>query len=399
VTRISTHGMHQNALTAMLRQQATLSQTQNQIATGKRVQTPADDPVAAVHIMELERALSENEQFGANANIAANRLTLEEQALSDAGALLQRVRELAIQANSGSVDASGRRMISTEVRARLGELVDLANRRDANGEYLFSGYSTLTQPFNTSGSNVAYAGDQGSRLLQIGPSQRVADSDSGFDVFMDVPQGNGTFVVDGAAGNTGDGVITPGSVTNRAAWVPDDYTLRFTTATNWEVVNSAAAVVATGTYTNPATISFNGVSVGLSGTPATGDSFSIARSRSEDLFATINSLVTALESPAGSGSSGAQFQIEIGRTLQQLDISDDHLLNIRAKVGTRLSALDSAESSRDELKVELQRMTSELRDLDYAEAITRMNQQLVGLQAAQATYTQISQLSLFDYLR
>jgi flagellar hook-associated protein 3 FlgL len=120
VTRISTHGMHQNALTAMLRQQATLSQTQNQIATGKRVQTPADDPVAAVHIMELERALSENEQFGANANIAANRLTLEEQALSDAGALLQRVRELAIQANSGSVDASGRRMISTEVRARLG---------------------------------------------------------------------------------------------------------------------------------------------------------------------------------------------------------------------------------------------------------------------------------------
>ena len=66
--RISTSAMHYNALTAMLSQQATLSKTQNQVATGRRVQTPADDPVAAVHILELERALKESEQFGRNAD-------------------------------------------------------------------------------------------------------------------------------------------------------------------------------------------------------------------------------------------------------------------------------------------------------------------------------------------
>jgi len=89
----------------------------------------------------------------------------------------------------------------------------------------------------------------------------------------------------------------------------------------------------------------------------------------------------------------------IDSLLGQLDAAQTHLLGVRAEVGTRLSALENAESSREDHKVELQRMTSELRDLDYAEAMTRMNQQLVGLQAAQASYAQIAQLSLFNYLR
>jgi flagellar hook-associated protein 3 FlgL len=89
----------------------------------------------------------------------------------------------------------------------------------------------------------------------------------------------------------------------------------------------------------------------------------------------------------------------MARSLEQLDQSSDHLLGIRAQIGARLSSLDNAESAREDQKVELQRMTSELRDLDYAEAITRMNQQLMGLQAAQASYSRIAQLSLFDYLR
>ena len=68
--------------------------------------------------------------------------------MADASSLLQRVRELTIQANSGVVDAASRASIATELKARSQELQDLANRRDANGEYLFSGFSTQTQPFS-----------------------------------------------------------------------------------------------------------------------------------------------------------------------------------------------------------------------------------------------------------
>ncbi|MBK6599806.1 MAG: hypothetical protein IPG25_18740 [Proteobacteria bacterium] len=73
-------------------------------------------------------------------------------------------------------------------------------------------------------------------------------------------------------------------------------------------------------------------------------------------------------------------------------------MQVRAKVGARLSALEATANARESLDLGLQADASALRDTDYAEAVTRLNQQYAGLQAAQAAYTRISQLSLFDYL-
>jgi flagellar hook-associated protein 3 FlgL len=398
--RISTSAMHYNALQNMLTQQATLSKTQNQIALGRRVNTPADDPVAAVHIMELERALQESVQFGTNADMATNRLTLEEQALQDVGTLLQGVSERAVQGNNDTVDANSRKMIATELRGRLGELMDIANRRDANGEYLFSGFSTSAQPFVRSGADVSYLGDQNSRQLQIGPNQKVSDSHSGFDVFVAVRAGNGVFTTDAASTNTGNAIVANGSVTNLAQWVPDDYTIHFLDAAGgYEILDGGGNQVTTGTYTANNPIAFNGVSINMTGMPALDDTFTVARSRSEDMFTTMNKLITALESNPTTDAQRAQFHTDMASAIQQLQQSGDHLLGVRAEVGTRLSALDNAANTREDRNVELKSMTSQLRDLDYAEAISRMNQQLMGLEAAQASYSRIAQLSLFDYLR
>jgi flagellar hook-associated protein 3 FlgL len=398
--RISTSAMHYTALQNMLSQQASLSKLQNQIALGKRVNTPADDPVASVHIMEMQRALQESEQYGANASMATNRLTLEEQALQDVGALLQAISERALQGKNDTIDANSRKMIATELRGQLNAMMDIANRRDANGEYLFSGFSTSAQPFVVSAGDVNYVGDQSSRQLQIGPNQKVADSHSGYEVFMGVAEGNGVFVTGGGATNTGTASIGSGSVNNRSQWVPDDYTIHFLDAVgNYEILDGTNAQIATGTYTQNSTISFNGVSVNMTGVPALDDTFTVSRSRSEDVFTTIDKLITSLESGPTTSAERAQFHTDMASAIQQLQQTGDHVLGVRAEVGTRLSTLDTAADSREDRKVELQRMTSELRDLDYAEAITHMNQQLMGLQAAQASYSRISQLSLFDYLR
>jgi len=398
--RISTAGIHHAALTALLSQQSVLSKTQTQIASGKRVQTPADDPVAAVHIMELQRALAESDQFDRNADMAKNRLTLEEQALADANTLLQRVHELTVQGNNASVDPASRKMLATEVRSRLKELVDIGNRRDANGEYLFSGYASTTQPFAQTGSTISYFGDQGARALQIGADQRVVDGHSGSAAFMAVTEGNGTFVTNASGGNAGTGVIAGGTMAEPNQWVPGDYTLRFTSANgDYEIVDGASTVVASGTYTANSTISFNGANINMTGMPAQNDSFSIARSRSEDIFTTLGNLAAVLESSTATQAERATFNSSMATALQQLDQASDHLLSVRAEVGTRLSSIDNAQEALADRKVELETTTSQLRDLDYAEAVSRMNQQLVGLQAAQASYSKIAQLSLFDYLR
>jgi flagellar hook-associated protein 3 FlgL len=395
--RLSTQSYYSRSVNAMLDQQVALSKIQNQVASGKRISSPADDPIAAVHIMELERSKQEYAQYDKNSSLARNRLSLEESAIADAGTVLQRVRELILQAsNTGTLTDEDRESIAVELQSRLEQMQDIGNRKDGNGEYLFSGFSTLTQPFaGASSGNVVYAGDQGARQLQIGPTQRVADSHSGFDLFMNIPAGNGTFYTQATATNTGTGSISVGSVANPTAWVPGDYTLTFTSATEYTISGDPTVH----TYTSGDAIDFNGARIVISGAPAAGDSFSVNQDRGEDVFTTIDRVVDILRQPGETPAATAQMTSTLERSLQQVDQASDHLLGVRGQVGARLSSLDTADSAREDVNIDIASALSDLQDLDYAEALARMNQQVVGLQAAQLSYSQISQLSLFNYLR
>lgn len=401
--RLSTQGFYTGSLAAMQLQSAELARLQNQVAIGRRVNSPADDPIAAVHILELERAQSESQQFAKNSTLIQNRLNLEESALADAGTILTRVRELTLQAsNIGTLSDSDRRSIATELASRRAELQDLANRQDGNGEYLFGGFSTLSQPFIGGGSaSVTFAGDQGTRVVQVSPTQRVPDSHSGFDVFVNIAEGNGVFATGASATNTGSGAIDVGTVVDRSSWVPDDYTLTFDTATTWQVTDSAtpANVVASGAYTSGSPIEFNGIRVEVTGEPAVGDTFAINESGSKDIFAALEDIIAALRQPAGTPARNAQLATILEGSLQQIDQTSDQMSRVRSEVGARLSTLDTTDNARESLDIDVASALSDLRDLDYAEALTKMNQRIVGLQAAQMSYSQISQLSLFNYLK
>jgi flagellar hook-associated protein 3 FlgL len=397
--RVSTAGMHAMAVRAMLRQQSELANTQQQIATGKRVRTAADDPVAAVQLQELARLQSQHEQFDKNSIAAADRLQLEEQSLVDATSLLQRVRDLALQANSAALTETDRQYIVTEIRSRLSELQGIANRRDTNGDYLFAGYSAKSQPFLRSSTGaVQYAGDIGTRDVQIDAAVAVRDADNGQHVFVDIPAGNGTFTTAAAAGNTGSGVIDTGTVMQPASWVPDQYQLTFTSAAAWQVTDSASTVVAAGTYTSGSAIAFRGVQVMVTGAVASGDSFAINQAGTQDVFGAMDALITAVSMSVNGDAARARSATALGGSLQQIDQTLDHLLGVRAEVGARLSLLDDVQSTRDSRLTDIATSISQLRDLDYAAAVSKMNQQYVGLQAAQQSYSAIARLSLFDYL-
>ncbi len=397
--RISTSMIHGNAVSALMKRQTELSKTQTEVASGLRVQKPSDDPVGAVKILQLEQTKSANTQFGTNISSVTSRLEQEEQALADSESILQRVHELAVQANSAALSQSDRQSIASELVELNKQLVDVANRKDANGEFVFAGLSSGTQPFARGASNsVSYAGDSVTRSVQVGAAQYVQDGDTGQHVFMNVPQGNGTFVNAAATTNTGTGVIT-GAVQNPAAWVPDNYTLTFTSPTDWQITDSSSALVTSGSnYVSGTAIAFNGIQVTINGTPAATDSFAINRSGNEDVFKTIDALVTALKSPLGTNASKAQFQNQVGNVLQQLDQSEAHFLDVRTSVGARLSMLQNIESTRQDSAAQIESALSNIRGSDYAAAVSRLTQQTLGLQAAQQSYVKIAQLSLFQYL-
>ena len=189
--RISTSEFQRQAVQAMQDNQARLAKTQLQVATGRRILTPSDDPAGARRILELRQTIEQQRQYQRNGDAALDRLSLEESALEGVTTALQRVKELAVKAGGGALAAADRAAIATEVSEVLSEVLALANTRDAGGDYLFAGYRVDTAPFESSNAGgtttFSYGGDDSGRRIQVGPSLRVLSADSGQSVFVDVP--------------------------------------------------------------------------------------------------------------------------------------------------------------------------------------------------------------------
>lgn len=396
--RISTSQIYQRGTDGILDQQAQMSKTQMQLSTGKRVVTPSDDPTASVQMLQLQHSVDITNTYQTNIGYAESSLTDEEQAISSITDILQRVRELALQSNSGLLDNQARQGIAQEIQQDVKGLLDIANSQDSNGNYLFAGYSSNTKPFSQTAGGFGYAGDQGQRNIQIGASRQIAISDSGYDVFQAIPNGNGTFVASYNNTNTGTGVIDPGKVTDPTAWVQDTYTLTFLTSTTYEVRDSAASLVTSGAYQSDAAISFNGVQIAVSGSPAAGDTFTIAPSSKQDIFTSVQNLANALNTNISDATSQANLSNDINRAIVDLDRAMEKFTNVRATVGARLNSLDSQKSFNADYISAAQAALSSVQDLDYASAISRFNQQLLGLQAAQQTFVKMQNLSLFNYI-
>src|SRR6185436_3390685 len=219
--RLSTAGMHRSSIDAILEHQYQMAKTQQQITTGKKFQTAAEDPIGATRAAVLDRTVAENEQYGRNSNIIESRLNYEEQSLADATSLLQAARDLALGGANSTLGPVERKMLANDVRQQLAALMDVANRDDSNGEYLFAGTRTSTKPFALGPGGVNYQGDLTSRQIRISSSQSLADGHTGADVFMNIAEGNGVFGARVGAANTGSGSIDVGRVTDQAQWVPD----------------------------------------------------------------------------------------------------------------------------------------------------------------------------------
>jgi flagellar hook-associated protein 3 FlgL len=399
--RISTAQIYQQGLNAMLEQQGKLNRTQSEIASGQRILTPADDPSGAAQILNLNEEIATVEQYARNIDAARVKLSQEETALDSAGTVLQRVRELVVEANNDSQNTDTRRMLATEVRAQLDALLATANARDANGEYLFAGFQSTAAPFAFSGGGLVYSGDQGQRSSQTGPASQTATGDSGAEVFQFIRAGNGVFTAEAQSANTGSGVIAGADVTGTFA--PDVYALTFSQPVpdgpiSYQVNGAVSGVVATGTYAAGEQISFGGTAIKIDGAPANGDAFSFAPSPHRDLFTSVQAIAAALEAPSELPADRARLHNALNAGLENLDRGIEHLVATRSRVGSRLAHLDTQGEINADYALQVKEMVSSTGDLDYAEAISRLNLQTVALQAAQQAYIKVQGLSLFNLL-
>ncbi|MBI5783988.1 MAG: flagellar hook-associated protein FlgL [Rhodocyclales bacterium] len=435
--RISTNMIYNAGVAAINRQTADLLHLQQQVSTGRRIITPADDPVAAARALEVQQAKDVVDQFSANQGNAQASLNLEEAQLSSVRDMFGRLRELTVQAGNDPLSANDRRSIAMELRSRFDELMGIANATDGSGQYLFSGFQGSTTPFSgnvdaiISGASteVQYLGDDGQRTLQVSPTRYVPVSDAGNDVFMRIKNGNGYFTTAYAAGNTGTGIADAGSVTNPQTWnalANKNYSIVFasdastTPATtrydildaggnslltggpgaapiaNQRVYKSGEAIVLASQGAEPA---FDlGATVTVSGDPAVGDSFAIAPSTSQSLFKTLANLIGKLEKAPFGAAEQAKFSADIGSALTNLGQAQENILRVSAAVGARGNELDSLASTNADVALQYQQNLSNLQDLDWAKALSDITRKQTDLEAAQKSFVSTSQLSLFNYL-
>ncbi len=300
--RISTQNMFQRPLNALMERQAALSYTQNQLATGKAILSPSDDPAASTRILELKNFDKLTSQYQGNLGSLENRLTLMENSLNSGVDALQRSRELVIRAGNASLSDADRASIASEINEQLALLMSTANTKDGNGELIFAGFnSKQSEAFSETTTGVyTYNGDQGERSLQSSQTGTIRMNDNGFDLFMNIEHSSGT---------------------------------------------------------------------------------------KQSVFDTLSKISIELESNSLSAD-----------TLTNIDFSMNSLLNTRTSIGARLNAVDAQKDINDAYQVFIQSSLSEIEDLDYAEAISRLTLESVGLEAAQKTFAQVQNLSLFNFI-
>jgi flagellar hook-associated protein 3 FlgL len=403
--RISTSMMFDMGVSRLTDLQSGIVKTQQQISTGRRVLTPSDDPVAAAAALGVSQAMSMNDQYAVNRNAAKGALSEEESNLADVTTQLQNIKSIVVGAGNGALDDTQRQDYVTQLKSTYDELLALANTKDSLGNYIFSGYQTNTQPFTKSAAGVTYNGDQGQRLLQVAPSRQMSISDSGLAVFENNPVGNGSFVTAADAANTGSGLISTGSVVDLSQLKGQTFTLDFsvdatTGETTYTSTDSSTGVIsAAQPYTSGESITLGGMQFAISGDPANGDTFTVAPSTDQNIFTTLDNLITALSTSAVGSTNQTRLANSLASANNNVENALTNVGSVRASVGARLHEIDDLDSAGSDLGIQYTTKYGNLVNVDPIAAYSSLTQQQYTLQAAQQSFISITGLSLFNYLK
>ncbi|MCP1315120.1 MULTISPECIES: flagellar hook-associated protein FlgL [unclassified Halomonas] len=406
--RISSVTMFEKSTASMNRQQSDFLRVSQQIASGRRVVNPSDDPQAAARAVGVDQSMAINEQYTNSRVSARNSLAQTESVLNSVSDAVTRAKTLLIQASSDTLSDADRQSISSELKGVYETLIGQANATDGNGRYLFGGYKDDAPPFfkNDSGK-VEYRGDASAREQQVDASRRMPVAENGRSIFQSVAS-NASYIAKANPDNTGNVTFAGLSVKDSSdANFGASFTVRFEENTAGEGfvyrVEGPEGELTNGAYTGDGQqIAFGGVSLTLTGTPEVGDEISVARAGSAeqpaDLFKTLEAVIGVLENPAETDAEKAALRNTLNTSMRELDNALDNVLTVRASAGARLNELDVIDAVGSNRMMNYAQTLSDLVDLDYAEAISEYSLRQVGLQASQRTFVEMKSMSLFNYM-
>ena len=397
--RLASSNFQDRSLELIQQRQVAVQQAQERLVSGKRVTRASDDPTAAAR---LERALSEEVRLQASQrSLDASRgvMKLAESTVGEAGNLLQRARELMVEAGNATYTDAERKTLADRIRGVREDLLRLANRGDGVGAFIFGGQGASSAPFVDAPGGVQYRSLPGQVSAQPGdPLPMTVD---GAAAFLSAPTGNGVFVTAPAAANGPGAWIDSGRVADPAAITGAEYAIVFSSSAgsvSYEVTKDGTALPGgPQPYQAGQAITFDGMAVTVQGAPAAGDTFTVKPStRSLSVFDTLDRTARELGT---AGRSNAQVAQSVDAGLAGLDSSLNTLLAVRSQLGAVLDRTDSLEQHVSGLQEQVDAQKADANDLDLAKAVSDLQTVQTGYDAALKAYSMVQRMSLFDYLR
>lgn len=305
--RISTNTIYQSGTSRLMDLQNDLSKLNQQISSGKKVRSPADDPVAAARILELTHAQNMNDTYSNTRNVAKTSLETYETNMTSITNVILDVQTSLVAAGNASYNDQQRHNIASELQGRLDSLIGLVNTKDAQGNYMYSGHKTGTVPYvlNTGTGNIDFQGDTERRSLQVDVQRQMPVTYSGDQLF----QANGN-----------------------------------------------------------------------------------------DMFATLQDIIGLLNTPITDATTQQAYTAGLKDTMTKVQNVLDQVLNVRADIGSKLNEIDTLDVTGSDMELQYTASISKLQDLDYTEALSDLAKRSTILEAAQKSYIQTSQLSLFAFI-
>jgi flagellar hook-associated protein 3 FlgL len=395
-SRISTAQAFDSSLSQLQRRQVELSEMQQQLTTGKRVNRASDDPTSAAR---AERALAKMQRADADKRgVEASRTLMSqtESSLGDAGELLQRARELIVSAGNPSFTDAERKGMATELRGLRQQLLSLANSGDAANGYLFGGQGSAQAPFVDAPGGVQFRGTEGERQIAGNEALPIA-LDGGS--WMTARTGNGVFETS-VTTSTGTAWIDAGRVVDPSVVTGSTYDIQFSVSggqTTYSVLKDGVVTAqANVAFIAGSAIEVDGMAVVVSGAPAQGDAFQLApASATLSVFDVLDKAAADL---SASGKKGAEVTQDSMLNLRDIDQVMGRLQSMRSEVGDTLNRIDGVDNRLDGQKLQGETERSKAEDLDMVQAISDFQNKQSGYDAALKSYSMVQRLSLFQYL-
>jgi flagellar hook-associated protein 3 FlgL len=401
--KISNSFLFDQAIKNIQISQSDVAKSRERIASGKSLVRPSDDTSKLRSIEILKSQQRKIESFDQTINFLTDRYKLEESVLGSASDILIRLKELAIQASNDTLSITDRDIIGVEVESLRDELIAIANTRDVEGNFIFAGSKTENQPYvlDQDTGSVSYEGDNRRLFAAVSETRNIQSNTDGSEIFRGVDREKRTFELEGIdrAGTfnfrVGKSVI---EIEIESPLTEEGIARSVESALARSEISSEVDVELVDGIPN-LSVTLTGLeSLALDGIEVTqGDASSnpldVTETSSERVgiafFEMIGDFLTALKNDDRG---------DIARSVSELTSAQENMAISLGSIGAKLNNLERQGDINADYRFRLDQLLSGEEDLDYAKAVTQFNAEMVRLEATQASFAKVAQLSLFQFI-